>query len=787
MRLPTLFALMICLPASAQEPADYARARILLHEPGHGMARLAELGLALDHGEHENGRSFTGDFSRAELELARADGFGVDVLIDDVQAFYRARAHEPAPAQRGGAAACNPPDAWPEPANWQLGSMAGFFTLEEIEGQLDAMRAAFPQLISQKATIGTSHEGRPIHMVRLSSEADQDLDRPELLYTALHHAREPVSASQLIYFMWHLLENYGSDGEATYVLDHFELHVVPCVNPDGYAYNQAISPEGGGLWRKNRRENGDGTFGVDLNRNYGHLWGLNNQGSSPNPSSEVYRGPAPFSEPETQAIRDLCAQHQFRMALNYHSHGNLIVYPWGHSPGAYTPDSAQFVRCALSMARDSRYFFGTANQTVGYVVNGSSDDWMYGEQLEKPKILACTPECGGPSDWFWPPQWRITEICRENLRQNLRAAELCGVYAETEDRNPPFLPSPSTHARFAVKRIGLEAGPITVSVEPVLNVADVGDPITFTSLAELEERLDSIAISLAAGLQPGDPVAYDLVAGNGGFAWRTRVEKRFGQAVILLDEGFASTGSWWVEQWATTDDASAADPPAIADSPSGPYPPQSYNTLTLAQPADLSNSAAARLTFRARWAIEGWHDGLVVMGSSDGVSWATLCGRYSRPGQIDDPEAIAVHDAQMPHWAQEEIDLQPFVGGPFHVRFTLASNDSRQYDGCFLDDVKVLGAQLISGMERQASEARLSLSPNPARDVVRIRAARTAAEQPRALQLLDAVGRIVLQQTWPDGADALELPTDGMAEGLYQCRILSANGNLGPKPLVISR
>ena len=83
------------------------------------------------------------------------------------------------------------------------------------------------------------------------------------------------------------------------------------------------------MWRKNMRDNSDGSLGVDLNRNYGHQWGVDDDGSSGLGNAETYRGKAVFSEPETQAIRDLCKVKRFSLAMNYHSYGNLLIHPWG--------------------------------------------------------------------------------------------------------------------------------------------------------------------------------------------------------------------------------------------------------------------------------------------------------------------------------------------------------------------------------------------------------------------------------------------------------------------------
>ena len=193
--------------------------------------------------------------------------------------------------------------------------------------------------------------------------------------------------------MYYLLENYGVNDEVTYLVNETEMYFVPCINPDGYIYNQINDPNGGGMWRKNRRDLGNGEFGVDLNRNYGHTWGYDNVGSSGNFSSQTYRR-CPFSEPETQNMRDFCEAHNFEIALNYHTYGDMLIYPWGYDYSIFTPDSAEFVEFAMLLTEDNRYIYGTGDQTVGYIVNGDSDDWMYGEQSTKQKIYSMTPEAG---------------------------------------------------------------------------------------------------------------------------------------------------------------------------------------------------------------------------------------------------------------------------------------------------------------------------------------------------------------------------------------------------------
>ena len=110
------------------------------------------------------------------------------------------------------------------------------------------------------------------------------------------------------------------------------MRFVPVVNPTGYA-NELIEPSGGGMHRKNRKDTncGNGTGrGIDLNRNFGYGWGADNIGSSSDPCSEVYRGDSPFSEPETEAVRDFILNHDFKNVLHYHSYSNLYIHAFRH-------------------------------------------------------------------------------------------------------------------------------------------------------------------------------------------------------------------------------------------------------------------------------------------------------------------------------------------------------------------------------------------------------------------------------------------------------------------------
>lgn len=283
-----------------------------------------------------------------------------------------------------------------------------YYTYNEMVQELDQIAAAYPN-ITHKISIGQSWENREIWAMKVSDNPSQNEDEPSVLFTGVHHAREPICTSICMDFINWLVNNYGTNDSATTIVNTDEVWIVPVMNPDGYVFNETYNDPWGNGWRKNCRDNNNNGQmdpdydGVDLNRNYGYMWGYDNNGSSPNPSDETYRGPYAFSEPETQKIRALCDTFEFLYALNYHSYGNYLIVPWGYiNHWVPSPDSGIYHVMAESMTTyigiPNNYAWGTAGQTVGYNANGVSDDWMYGEQSEKPKCFAFTAEVG---ESFW--------------------------------------------------------------------------------------------------------------------------------------------------------------------------------------------------------------------------------------------------------------------------------------------------------------------------------------------------------------------------------------------------
>ena len=269
----------------------------------------------------------------------------------------------------------------------------------------------YSDLVDTPVTIGQSYEGRDIYSIRLSSSSGPPVKTP-VYFSSLIHGREPGSNSVLIDFAMWLTTNYSSDTMAEFILDNTEVYFVPVANPDAYVYNMP----GGGMQRKNMNwDTPVSSSGIDLNRNWGYQWGYDDVGSSPNPYSETYRGHEAFSEVETQVQRDFIGSIIPIAAMNYHTYGGMLIYPYGYSGSAVNPDSQTFMEWANAMTEFNLYEYGTAPDIL-YRVNGEQNDWCYHDY----NILAFTPEVD--DNGFWGGQNDTTLIetfCAECRYMNI--------------------------------------------------------------------------------------------------------------------------------------------------------------------------------------------------------------------------------------------------------------------------------------------------------------------------------------------------------------------------------
>ncbi|MFN2570443.1 MAG: M14 family metallopeptidase [Gemmatimonadales bacterium] len=222
---------------------------------------------------------------------------------------------------------------------------------------------------------GASYEGRPILAVKIGA-GDDAPGRPNVLFMATHHAREWISTAVAMKLIRWLADSGGAA-----VASH-DVWVIPVENPDGYQYTFTTDR----YWRKNRRPNSGGSYGVDPNRNYPTFWGVDNVGSNGLEIAETYRGTSPASEPETQAIMAFHAVHTPVVSLSYHSYSGLVLYPWGFRAGELPADLSRFqalagtdlvpaVMDSVPGSSNDRYHPGPGWNL--YVTNGEYTDWAY--------------------------------------------------------------------------------------------------------------------------------------------------------------------------------------------------------------------------------------------------------------------------------------------------------------------------------------------------------------------------------------------------------------------------
>jgi hypothetical protein len=371
-------------------------------------------------------------------------------------------------------------------------------TVEESFADALALTVAHPDL-AQLVDIGDSWEkattgglpGYDMMVLKLTNSSvpgtptgtDPPHGKPRLLVTSAIHAREYTTTELMLRFAEQLLAGYGTDADATWLLDEHEIHLVLYTNPDGRKH-----AETGEYWRKNTNENYCGPSspdrGADLNRNFEFQWGCCG-GSSTNPCDETYRGATAASEPETQAVEayaraifpdqrapDLGAPapaDATGVYFDIHSYGELVMWPWGFVSSQTANNAA-----LQTLGRRLAWFDGySPDQSIGlYPTDGDTTDFAYGDL----GVAAYGFELG--TDFFQDCGSFEATILPDNL-ESLR-------YAAKVARTPYLTPGGPDATE-------VDLGGITV-VAP-------GEPVTFRA------RLDDSRFNQSNGSEPVQIIA----------------------------------------------------------------------------------------------------------------------------------------------------------------------------------------------------------------------------------------------------------------------------------------
>ncbi len=682
----------ISLPLLADKPQKFSQIRIFVPDRS-SLNKIWDSGVDFEGVSGKVGGWMEFFVSPFELNELAKRSISYEVVHDDASMAAKAELN-PAPMNALG---------------FGLGSMGGYYTYTEMVQQLDSMKLLYPALITTKEATGFTNEGRELWAVKISDNPSTDEDEPEVLYTAMHHAREPGGMMTVIYYMWWLLEHYGTDQQATYLINNREMWFIPIVNPDGYVFNQTQSTNGGGMWRKNRRNNGDGTFGVDPNRNYGtfEMWNAPNGGSSTNTGSDTYRGPEPFSEPENQGIDYFMRTHDIKTCLNYHTYGRYLIFPWGYL-SSENPDSATFREFAFDMVSTNRHNSGTDLQTVSYSTRGNSDDYMYGD-LSKPQTFAMTPELGTS---FWPPSNQILPIAILNLSMNIYLSYVAGQYSLVKsstisDSEPDgdLEPGESFSLGLNIYNKGLGDAP-NLSVDLSINTSDIQFTSPSGSISNLIARNESTVVfsgTVSPTSLPGSEVKVFVdITDPSGYAHRDTVTVYIGQqTIILTDDAESGTGLWSTGSGWGNSSVAHNGTASFTDSPVGNYPALANNSLMLLTPLNFNGFEHITLKYWTKWAIEPtWDFGLVEISTNGGSGWIPLRATLSHTGSSSGVQTAGTwgYDGYTPglDWVKQEIDLTQFAGQSALLRFRLNADGGDQRDGWYLDDIGVIGYRSVA-------------------------------------------------------------------------------------------
>ena len=507
-------------------------------------------------------------------------------------------------------------------------NLGDYHNYDETVTEMTSYVTAHPS-IARMDTIGVSIEGRLILGVKISDNVQTNETEPEVLIVGCHHARELMSVELPLYVMRRLLDGYGTDPVLTNLVDTREIWIVPIVNPDGYVYVQNhTNGSADNWWRKNRRANADGSFGVDLNRNYGFNWGYDNVGSSPTPSSDVYRGAGPFSEPETVALRNFIAAHSFTVSMSFHSYGQLFLFPWGFA-AVNTPDHPIFQALGDSVALQNGYRSGNPANDAIYITNGDMDDWAYGDVSTKPRLYGFTFEVNTyEQGGFFPNDNLIPATCALNWGPVLTLLR----YAD----DPRRAKGP---ARTAPPTFVASGG--TLNLNWTVPAPDPANP----PVRHEVRRIDSV-LRFTDNAESG-PADWDTLR----FAWST----------------------------------------ARAASPTHTYYSGAFDNREsiLTGRASVDVAAGDSVVVNAFWDLENFYDYWYAEASADGgVTWQFLDGdRATADDPFGNNQGIGITGTSGGAFLRTAFSLAPFAGKQVLVRFRAVTDNTIHGEGLYLDDI----------------------------------------------------------------------------------------------------
>jgi len=621
-------------------------------------------------------------FPPEAMPSLQSSGLSYQVLNDNIQ---RAIDYEREVIARAG-------EAHPRDPAW----FTAYKNYDQVNAKLNQMAADRPDLASV-FVVGTSIEGRAIYGIRISGPGT---NKPAIQFNGCHHAREWISVMVPMWIADKLVYEYDTNPRIRALVDALEIYIIPIVNPDGYVYSWNTDR----MWRKNRRNNGGGCWGVDLNRNYSVGWG--GGGSSSNPCSETYRGTAAFSEPESAAMRDFTqARPQIVATQSYHSYSQLIMSPYGYT-SALPADHEIFMelnagqRNEIFAVHGVNYNYGPIYSTI-YQASGNDVDWYY--DIEG--IFAFTTELRdtGTYGFLLPPE-QIIPCSEENFAAALYLAEWC--VSPVKFSFPNGLPTrltPNTPQAVRVKIFAVGASLDPSSPRLYTRVGTGGSFTTWT--------LTPLGSDLYEAVLPGTPCGRRLyyyfsaatttgvVGVSPAGAPETTYSVLAPPILTVLNVNMDTNPGWSVQgQWAwgqpTGGGSHNHDPTSgftglyvYGYNLNGDYPNNMTSTLYLTTtPIDCTGLTGVHLSFYRWLGVESnnnYDKATIDVSGNNGSTWTTIWRAVDTGGAVADTE-----------WVYQEFDISAIADNrpQVRIRWGMGPTDgSVTYPGWNVDDVVVWG------------------------------------------------------------------------------------------------
>ncbi|MEM6346148.1 MAG: M14 family zinc carboxypeptidase [Bacteroidota bacterium] len=666
---------LACLCLSLLSLAKLSAQHALIRTPHPLPPELASQ-MAVDHFLLGPNDSIDWVASRKEQALLQAAQLAYRTLQADMEAFYRQSLQQSQARTSCGL------------QHYSQGSMGGYHTYTELVGQLNLMHQLFPTLCGTPYSIGQSIEGREIYAIKLSDQVNLNQRQSEarVYLDALTHAREPMSMESLLAFAWWLLENYGTDETATYLLDNREIYLLPVINPDGYVYNEQIAPNGGGLWRKNRAINSNSNcFGVDLNRNYPWAWG-DLSGSSDNPCSDTYHGASTNSEPESSAARAMIDSLGATAGFSVHSYGQVMLHPW-----LWQNNSSDFA-LASELASDfipaTYEAYGNGPEMLNYLASGTTADYMQSQDM-----LSWTPEVGRA---FWEPASKICERVEEMRKPLLHICWLAGAFARVQHYEcGPVIPGDTTGLSIRIKNrgIGDTARNVEIHCRTLSDEMSVLDPaVNLGDIAARNARTwSALPIRLLISPNAQQLLALEVSVRQGLNLMTTQIDTLYlrpGNYDLLWEEDFENGRTDWIQQsgnWNLTAEDVYQGQRCLAESPGGLNHLRNWTTITYDTPITIPNDGFTELSFWHKYSLAPYKIDMRLQIATDNGNWLNL----HTPSMVLYSDSTPVWTGHK-YWQQERVNLSAYRGQTIKLRWAFNGNATNiSSDGYYLDEIQL--------------------------------------------------------------------------------------------------